>query len=108
MQVWHKISQNHYNFSRKNHDHHRWHSLHGYLGYNAHAPQFFKNQEELDAYKASLRVVGPYEQLWDETPDKFPCLMLIASRTYNPDGADYIHNLFLYDVEAVEEDEENA
>ncbi|AXK43841.1 hypothetical protein [Erythrobacter aureus] len=78
-----------------------------------HNPLLFENQEQLDEYKASL--IGrshewqgrtrpiPHQKLWDEDPERFPCLMIPVAEKHNPDGADWIMNLFLYDPEIIEE-----
>lgn len=77
----------------------------------------FENQREFDEYRDGLtgRVTTwekpprpiANQKLWDEQPDRFPCLMLTAAEMSNPDGADWIVNSFLYDVEIhSEEDEE--
>ena len=79
------------------------------------SPILFETREEFDEYRESLKGRSythqgrerpiPNQKLWDEDPDSFPCLMLTAGEMSNPDGADWIVNLFLYDVDISEEQE---
>ena len=76
-------------------------------------PVLFRNREELDEYQESLKGRSyawqgkdrpiPNQKLWDEDPERFPCLMLTAAEMHNPEGADWIINMFMYDVEIHEE-----
>ena len=68
------------------------------IGVQTHEPVYLENQEALDQHKAQIHDYSPRQKLWDDQPDSFPCLMLVASITSNPDGADNVNNLFLYDV----------
>lgn len=73
----------------------------------------FESQQEVDDYSASLKGRSyewqgqqrpiPHQKLWDDKPERFPCLMIVAAEMSNPDGADWIINSFLYDVEICEE-----
>lgn len=70
-------------------------------------PMLFETREELDEHIAWLKSDRGYpkQKLWDEDPDKFPCLMIVAAEMSNPNGANWIVNTFLYDVE-IDENEE--
>ncbi len=79
-----------------------------------HAPLLFHTREEFDEYKDGL--IGrrftlgggdhhiPNQKLWDEDPERFPCLMIPVAEMHNANGADWIINQFLYDPEIIEED----
>lgn len=78
-------------------------------------PILLENQEDLDEYREGLKGRSythqgrerpiPNQKLWDETPERFPCLMLTVGEMSNPDGADWIVNMFMYDVEIHDEEE---
>lgn len=67
----------------------------------------FENKEDFEKYLDEKRnAPGRKYKLWDESPERFPCLMIEIGEKYNPDGADWTLNTFLYDVE-VHEDEKD-
>tara|TARA_B100000929_G_scaffold124770_2_gene98809 strand:- start:2056 stop:2325 length:270 start_codon:yes stop_codon:yes gene_type:complete len=70
------------------------------------ASRLFESKEEFEKHIEEKRnTPGRKYKLWDENPESFPCLMLEIGEMYNPDGADWTLNTFLYDVE-IHDDEE--
>ena len=68
----------------------------------------FENQQELDQYAEEMRNRPGYKyQLWDEHPISFPCLMMEIGEMYNPNGADWKLNAFIYDAVIHEDDDED-
>lgn len=48
-----------------------------------------------------------YEVLSDPEPQRYPCLMLSAGKRELNNGKDEIYNIFLYDVEIHDDEEED-
>ena len=70
------------------------------------ASQLFESKEEFEKHIEEKRnAPGRKYKLWDDNPESFPCLMLEIGEKYNPDGADWTLNTFLYDVEIHEEED---
>jgi len=69
----------------------------------------FENQDEFDAHIEEKRVQpGRKYKLWDEIPLSFPCIMFDIGQMYNPDGADWTLNAFIYDAVIHEDDEDGS
>ena len=48
------------------------------------------------------------EQLWEKEPERYPCLMLTNGTMSNSEGPDWVINHYLYDVEVLDGESDNA
>ena len=82
-----------------------------------HGTQLFRNEDDFIQYLDSLWRTPSWdrsgrryqaEQLWEREPERYPCLMLTNGTMSNSEGPDWIINHYLYDVEVLDGESENA
>ena len=75
--------------------------------------EVFQNEDQFISYLDRLWSTNSWgrryqaEKLWNPEPESYPCIMLVSGTSNNSDGPDWIHNVFLYDVDIIEGEDED-
>lgn len=83
---------------------------------SSYGTQLFRNEDDFIEYLDTLWRTHSWgagrrfqaEKLWNAEPESYPCLMLTSGTMPNSDGPDWVINFFVYDVEVVDGESENA